>query len=236
MRSVRLVSVIQYSPSKYPEENIEMATQLAFEAASKDAKIIVLPELCMGRMQFKYGPSVYEVAQTKDGTYTEQLQSIAIKHGCYIAFGYIRLNEHLLMNSCNIVGPSGLAASYDKRNLRGNDEIWYEESESSISPIVNTPWARLGVMISDDACSCDLYKLYTPGSIDVLCLLTDNIDEGDSKFPKTEYFDLVDDLDIKLLMVSGYGQSCIIDYNHKIWTHGMHFSNTSVVGGALVIE
>jgi predicted amidohydrolase len=237
MRQVQLVSVIQFAPAVDVRQNIKRAKQMIFEAATKDAKIILLPELCLGRFQFKNGPFAYSIAQPYNGLYSEIFKNISIKHNCYIVFGYTRLNNDAITNSCCVVGPSGNICNYDKRNLRGNDEIWYSAGDN-LSPIVNTPWGRIGLMIGNDITNCDRNGnyFYSPGCVDIMCLLTDNADGGDNNFPKTDYFDLIDKLDLKLLMISGYGESCIIDDKHKVWTYGMYFAQPSVVGGALVLD
>jgi predicted amidohydrolase len=237
MRKVQLVSVVQYEPTTDVSENVRRAKQMSFEAASKDAKIILLPELCFGRFQLRGELKACDVAQSFDGPYTNELRRIATRCNCYIAFGYVRASNDVTTNSCVVVNPAGTICNYDKRNLSGNDELWFDAGECMNSPVVNTPWGRLGVMIGLDARNIDRSgrTFYAPGYVDIMCLLTDAKHDADCEFPKTEYFDLVDRLDLKLLMVSGYGSSCIIDDKHNVWTYGLYFSQPSVVGGALVM-
>jgi predicted amidohydrolase len=247
----QIVAAVQMQPVLLqPEINLQMAQQLVFEAASKGAKLIVLPELALTGYNIQNIREASEVAQTKDGWLTQAILELATSLDCYIIFGYIELYEGNYYNAAAVVGPTGLQGNFRKHNLFGSDNLWAKAAEDMFATVI-TPAGRTGVMICRDAMNNyrQSYKFYNPnakfyrkGSIDTLALLT----AWGEKFgyPDSAWLELAEELDCNVIVANRVGQerdmlykggSAIIDRNKKLWTFGSSFTDPCVVGGVVIL-
>jgi predicted amidohydrolase len=248
---VQIVAAVQFEPVILDvRRNIATATQLAFEAAAKGARVIVLPELCTSGFTLRTVREAADCAQEKDGYQTQAFIPIAQKFGCTIVFGYPEVCEGNLYNSAAIVGPGGLMANTQKRNLWGSDNLWAQPSENS-SVTILTPAGRLGVLICRDAMNRfrESYQFYQPGqkfyrkgSVDTIALLTN---WGSSfGYPDNAWIELVEDTRANLIVANRVGRerdnkfkggSAIIDRDRRVYTNGSSFTEAAVVGGAVLL-
>ncbi len=121
----QVVAAVQFEPKLMDVRgNLATACELAFEAAAKGARLVVLPELCIGGYVLESSREAMTVAQERDGYQTQALAEVARNFGCYIVFGYTELFEGKLYNSAAVVGPHGLAAHAQKHNLYCTDNLW----------------------------------------------------------------------------------------------------------------
>ena len=246
-----IVAAVQFEPKLLkPRENVVVAQQLAFEAAAKGARVIVLPELCMTGMNIQNTREAADVAQTRTGWQTKAMTEVAAQMNCQIVFGYVELCEGKLYNSAAVVGPAGLEASAQKHNLNGPDNMWAQPSEQ-FPPVVMSPAGRLGVLICRDAMnhyreSYAFYKagqkFYPKGSVDTIALLT-NWGSAYS-YPDSSWVELVESTRANVIVsnrtgeerdLSFKGGSCVIDRDRRIWTHGSSFDESAVVGGVVIL-
>lgn len=246
----QIVAAVQFEPKLLQvHENLAVAQRLTFEAAAKGARVIVLPELCIGGQVLRTVDEAYDVCQEKDGYQTQAFVPIAQRFGCHIVFGYSELHEGNLYNSAAVVGPHGLAANARKHNLWGSDNIWAQPAED-LSPIVNTDVGRLGVLICRDAMNryresyyhqAPNQRFYHKGSVDVIALLTNwGVEYG---YPDSGWVELVEETRANLIVSNRVGRerdmrfkggSCVIDRDRRIWTHGSSFTEAAVVGGIVL--
>lgn len=244
-----IVAAVQFAPvPRDPRANMAVAAQLAFEAAAKDARVVVLPELCMSGRELGSPREAADCAQAVGGYQTECLGPIARRFGCHIVHGYVEACRGRLYNSAAVVGPTGMVmANVRKRNLWGGDYLWAVSGDHvGPMPIVVTPTCRIGVLIGRDVVnglrpSAPWHKagsrLYGPGSVDVLCVLTDvPIDHG---WPDAEWTDLAESTRSNVIVSNGLGLgrggSCVIDRSLRPWTHGTSFEAPAVVGGVALL-
>ena len=247
----QVVAAVQFEPKLgRVQENLATALELTFEAAGKGAKLIVLPELCIGGYNLHSPREAMEVAQTKDGYQTCAFMGLTRKFECYVVFGYTELCEGNLYNSAAIVGPSGLVANTQKHNLYGSDNLWAMPSECQ-PPCIITPAGRLGVLICRDASNRyrESYyhhqpgqRFYQQGSVDTIALLTNW--GAAFGYPDNAWVELVEETRANLVVsnrvgkerdMSYKGGSCIIDRDRRIWTNGSSFTEAAVVGGVVVL-
>lgn len=246
-----IVAAIQFEPRLLDvHRNLATALQLTFEAAAKGARVVVLPELCVGGYVLRSPQEAMQVAQDRHGYQTEAFTAIAQRFNCHIVFGYTELLEGKLYNSAAVVGPYGLVANAQKHNLWGSDNMWAQPSEAQ-NPVVITPAGRLGVLICRDVMNKyrESYqfnhdtKFYRRGSVDTIALLTNW--GSDYGYPDSAWVELVEDTRANLIVSNRVGQerdlkfkggSCVIDRNRRIWTHGSNFTEAAVVGGIVVTE
>jgi predicted amidohydrolase len=246
----QIVAAVQFAPVLLDvRKNLQTALQLTFEAATKGASVIVLPELCMGGSTLDGPAEAMLCAQTRDGYQTQAMGTIADAYNCHIAFGYVELMDGKLYNSACIVGPGGAITNVQKRNLWGRDNMWAQPSENQ-SPLVITRSGRLGALICRDAMNKyrESYRFrnakqrfYHPGSVDTIALLT-NWGQGFG-YPDSSWVELAEETRANVIVSNRVGEerdmqfkggSCIIDRNRRIWTNGSSFTEPAVVGGVIL--
>jgi N-carbamoylputrescine amidase len=250
MQAPIIVAAVQFEPKLHDvRSNIAIAQQMAFEAAAKGARVVVLPELCTSGFVLRNLREASDCSQPKNGYQTQSFVPIARKFGCHIIFGYPELSEDKLYNSAAIVGPYGLEGNCQKHNLWGSDNMWAQPSDE-LHPVVNTPTGRLGVLICRDSAnryreSYKFYKpgqkFYYPGSVDTIALLTN---WGSTYgYPDSSWVELSEQTGANVIVSNRVGKerdlkfkggSCVIDRNRKIWTNGSSFTEAAVVGGMVI--
>jgi predicted amidohydrolase len=247
----QVVAAVQFEPKLgRVQENLAVAQELVFEAAGKGAKLIVLPEMCIGGYVLRSPAEALEVAQTRDGYQTCAFEGITRRFGCYVVFGYAELCEGKLYNSAAIVGPGGLVGNAQKHNLYGSDQLWAQPSEAP-GPCVITPAGRLGVLICKDVSNRyresylfhqPAHRFYRQGSVDTIAVLTNWGPQYG--YPDSAWVDLVEETRANVVVanrvgverdMSFKGGSCVIDRDRRIWTHGSSFTEAAVVGGVVVL-
>lgn len=244
-----IVAAVQFEPKLLDvHKNLATALQLSFEAAAKGARVVVLPELCIGGYVLRTPQEAMQVAQDRHGYQTEAFRAITQRFNCHIVFGYTELLEGKLYNSAAIVGPMGLESNAQKHNLWGSDNMWAQPSDA-LNPVIITPAGRLGVLICRDAMNKyrESYqfagdsKFYRRGSVDTIALLTNW--GGDYGYPDSAWVELVEDTRANLIVSNRVGAerdlkfkggSCVIDRDRHIWTNGSNFTEAAVVGGIVV--
>ena len=244
-----IVSAIQFQPILLDVyKNIAEAKSLVFEAASKGAGVIVLPELCISGHVLRNKREALDCAQQKNGYQTQEFLDIAKNYNCHIILGYVELFENNLYNSAAIIGPRGLECNIQKHNLWGSDNLWATPSEQ-LHQVTITRAGRLGALICRDAIntyrqsytfSNPSKKFYKKGSVDILALLTNW--SADYGYPDSSWVELAEELDCNVIVSNRIGKerdmnfkggSCIIDRDKKIWTNGSSFTEPAIVGGLI---
>jgi predicted amidohydrolase len=251
-----VVAAVQYKPELLDVwGNLAKAQQMAFEAAAKGAKVIVLPELCISGIALSSESEAADCCQQKGGYQSAAFVPITTKFNCHIVFGYVEVCDGKFYNSAAVIGPRGLEGNFRKKNLWGPDNLWAEPDESVVSRVI-TAAGRLGVLICRDVMNHyrqsyqynNSEPLYGKGSIDTVALLTA---WGESYgYPDSSWIELAEELRSNVIVsnrvgterdLSFKGGACVIsrpfgnDAKGKIWTHGSSFTESAVVGGIAVL-
>jgi len=92
------------------ECNRDHATQLASQAISLGARLIVFPELC----DIDMVEDAWALASPAPGPFTAPFEQLAARHGVHIVIGMARRSGEDLYNSAVFIGPGGIAGVYDK--------------------------------------------------------------------------------------------------------------------------
>ena len=247
----QIVAAVQFEPKLLDVRgNLATALELTFEAAAKGARLIVLPELCIGGYVLESAREAMTVAQERDGYQTAAFLDITSRFNCHVVFGYTELNEGKLYNSAVVVGPQGVVGHAQKHNLYGSDNLWAQPSEAPV-PVIITPAGRLGVLICRDVANQyrESYAFYKPGQkfyktgdVDTIALLTNwGAAYG---YPDSAWVELVESTRTNLVVSNRVGKerdmkykggSCVIDRDRRIWTNGSSFTEAAVVGGVVVL-
>ena len=246
-----VVAAVQFEPKLLDiHGNLAVAKQLAFEAAGKGAKVVVLPELCLSGQVLRDKKEASIASQCRDGFQTEAFYPIARRFNCQIVFGYVELYEGNFYNSAAVIGPQGLIANTQKHNLWGSDALWAMPGEG-LSPVVTTSAGRLGVLISRDVMNNyrESYKFFNPnsrfykkGSVDTIALLTNW--QADYAYPDNSWLELCESTGANIIVSNRTGKerdlkfkggSCVIDRKQTVWTNGSSFTESAVVGGVILL-
>jgi predicted amidohydrolase len=121
--------VVQFEAATDPAANLKRIGELVDEAAAAGAALVVLPEGAMhdfGPPDLALGP----VAQAVGGDFTNELGSLAKRHGLTIVAGMFEQSDDAdrPYNTLVVVGPDGeVRASYRKVHLY--DSFGYRESD-----------------------------------------------------------------------------------------------------------
>ncbi len=140
-----IVASVQMDCTPYDKEkNLAHAENLIAEAASKGAKLIVLPEL------FSTGYRVElqdrDLAEEIPGQTTARLQVLAEKYDAYIAGAVLEKGEDKkVYDTAIIVGAEGLIGTHRKMHLWG-DEVKRFSKGNSIG-VIKLPFATVGILI-----------------------------------------------------------------------------------------
>jgi len=251
VQSTQVVAAVQFQPRLLDARaNVAIGLQLAFEAAGKGARLVVLPELCTSGYALDSPAEAMQVAQERDGYQTQAFCELARAQGCHVVFGYVELREGMLYNSAAVVGPEGLVANAQKHNLYGADNLWAQPSEAP-PVVVVTPAGRLGVLVCRDASNRyrESYLFHNPGQrfyrrgdVDTIALLTNwGAAYG---YPDSAWVELVEETRANLVVSNRVGKergmrfkggSAVIDRDRRIWTHGSSFTAPAVVGGVVLL-
>lgn len=246
-----IVAAVQFQPELLNvEKNLSVALQLTFEAASKGARLIVLPETCIGGNVLRDEREALKVCQEKDGYQTQAFMSLAAAMNCRIVLGYVQLFENCLYNSAVVIGPYGVEGNVQKKNLFGSDYLWCEPGDMTLNPVMVTEnVGRLGVLVCRDAMNHyrksyafnkDNQPFYRKGSVDTIALLTSW--GGEYAYPDVSWMELGESLSANVVVsnrvgrerdMSYKGGSCIITRNQKVYTNGSNFDGPAVVGGII---
>lgn len=248
-----VVAAIQFAPILLDvEKNVVVGTQLAYEAAGKGARVIVLPELCTSGYVLQNIREAASVAQEKDGWQTQEFAKVARTFGCHVVFGYVETCEGKLYNSAAIVGPTGLVANIQKHNRHASDNLWATASEQ-VPFVVITEAGRLGVLICRDAMnkyrdSSPAFKpgqkFYNKGSVDTIALLTNWSGGGSYGYPDSSWVELSEELSANIIVSNRVGKerdqefkggSCVVSRDGKVQTFGSNFCSEAVVGGSIIL-
>lgn len=130
--------------------NTARAVSAVADAATRGARLVVLPELVSSGYAFADRDELARCAERPDGAVVTRLAAAARDHGVVVVAGFPELADGgELCNSAMLADPSGVRAIYRKAHL------WDREKElfapgSAPPAVVDTGVGRVGVMICYD--------------------------------------------------------------------------------------
>ncbi len=253
--TVRTAS-IQFAPVfGRKAENLRALARLVIEAASKGAKLIVLPELAVTGYSFMSKEAAAAVAEPisahRDNTGTDSVSvmtALSRKYGVAIAWGLVEIEKGTgnLYNSQVLLAPNGDTVHYSKINPWGQDYIWATPGRAN-PPILNIDFGaetrKVGLLIcrdirdkKDDKWS----SFYERGDADIVCFSSN---WGRGGFPAVAWMDFVADNGCALVVSNRYGTevnndfggggSCIISRKGEINCEGLIWGESCIIYGDL---
>ncbi|GBD37718.1 (R)-stereoselective amidase [bacterium HR36] len=97
--------------------NLQRLRQAIRDAAAQQAQLVIFPECSLTGYVFEEKAAALEVAEPIPGPSTVELTLLCREHGLYVIYGLLEREEDRLYNSCVLLGPEGLLASYRKVHL-----------------------------------------------------------------------------------------------------------------------
>jgi predicted amidohydrolase len=123
------VAVVQFAPGEDRVHNRDVAAGLIAVAASRGARLVVLPEYA-SYFADPLGPSFARNAEPLDGEFVDGLAAAAREHAVTVVAGLVERTDepHKFSNTLVAVGPQGdVVATYRKQHLY--DAFGARESE-----------------------------------------------------------------------------------------------------------
>ena len=146
------VAAVEFNPEMFElERNIERACEVAREAATNGARLIVLPETAMSGYIYRDRAQFLPYMDTVPGKATDALEKVAAEFNCYIATG---IAEHdpatgLTYNTGALVGPKGYIGKYRKVGLNPSDILWFVPGNTG-HPVFETELGNIAMIICYD--------------------------------------------------------------------------------------
>ena len=157
--TVRVAAIQCPSVMGKTEDNLQTITGLVRQAASKGAKIVVLPECAV---QGYLDPitwtgwsnsekdfyAVQNIAQPVPGPITRRLSGLADELNLYLCAGLIEVSSNTFFNAQVLFGPDGaIIAHHRKKSLwTPGDAPWCSPGNLPVQ-VVSTEFGNLGLMI-----------------------------------------------------------------------------------------
>jgi predicted amidohydrolase len=177
-----IVGVANTTVSSNKEKNLNLLRSLLDDAASRDVRFLVLPEVFLqGYADFSLVPGsaagaaqkrhLVAAAETIPGPTTDWLAKFCREHQMVVQVGMIerdRLGDHLY-NSIALVGPSGLVGRYRKTHNRL--EAPYFRAGKSLS-VFDLPFGRAGSIICADILYPEVPRALTLRGAKIIALST----------------------------------------------------------------
>jgi len=167
------VACIQMEPKIGEKKaNVSHALDKIAEAASKGARLIVLPELCNSGYVFASRHEAFALAEpVPNGPTCEVWVEAARRHDAVIVAGICERAGDSLYNSAAIVGPNGFIGTYRKVHLWGAENLFFEPGDLGV-PVWKTEFGRMAVAICYDGWFPETYRLAALQGADILCVPT----------------------------------------------------------------
>ena len=246
-----IVASIQFCPEfKNKTSNLLRLAKLVVEAASKGAKLIVLPELAATGYTFMSEDEARpfaECPQWLDDTMSEDsamyvFSSLSKRLDVCIVFGFVELDPGTkkLYNSQIYIEPDGYYDSYRKINFFANDHLWASKGMSN-PPVIKSQFEnkRVGLLICRDVRDKKDDKwasFYEPGDADVVAL---SANWGRGGFPSNSWVEFAEENKVTLIVSNRYGIEgpndfgeggiCIIEKTGKVHCEGLKWSQDCIV-------
>ena len=172
------VSVIQFSMSRYPEENILTAERMVRNAAASGANVIVLPELFEHRyfcqeMNSKY----FDLAEEFDESYVvEKFSNVARELDVVIVVPFFEKDGALYYNSAAVVDADGsIAGKYRKTHVPLSacyHEKYYFTPSSNDYQVFDTYFGKIGILICWDQWFVEAVRALALQGVDLVVMPT----------------------------------------------------------------
>ena len=167
-------AVIQTNPViGEKEENIKDAIGFIEEAATNNAKLVVLPELAESGYVFESREEALSLAEAvPSGDVVNRWERVAKELDIFISTGINEIEEGILYNSSILVGPDGYIGTYRKLHLWGDEKEIFKPGNLGI-PVFTTPIGRIAMLNCYDIWFPEPWRIAALKGADLICINAD---------------------------------------------------------------
>jgi predicted amidohydrolase len=153
-------------------DNVARSVALLEEAASKGAKLGVLPELCNTGYVFESRAEIRSLAEEiPEGPSTRTWIEAAKRLDMVIVAGITERSGENFYNSAVIIGPDGYIGRYRKVHLWGEEALYFSPGDLGF-PVFDTPYGRIGCQICYDCWFPESFRLAALQGAELMCVPT----------------------------------------------------------------
>lgn len=167
------VACIQTHP-RVGEKAANVAASLAAieAAASKGARLVVLPELANSGYMFATREEAFELAElVPAGPTCVAWMAAAQRLGITLVAGIAERDGDVLYNAAVVMGPDGYIGTFRKVHLWNEENLFFEPGNLGF-PVFKTPIGRIGVAICYDIWFPETFRLQALKGADIVCVPT----------------------------------------------------------------
>ena len=152
------VAAIQADCKKDPGYTLERALEISDDAASKGAKILVLPELFLfNRATLR---NELDAAVKNSQSALEQFGKLAESHSAYVTLNLVEKEGERFYNSAFLLDKKGeVCGKYHKTHLWGEEKQWAEPGDAL--QVFPTEYGMVGIMIGYEALFPEIARVLT---------------------------------------------------------------------------
>ncbi|AOB26087.1 MULTISPECIES: nitrilase family protein [Bordetella] len=148
------------------DANRARSCALARQAAAAGARLIVLPECCIGGLVFDSRDEIRAVSETVPGPSTRAWSQVSRETGAWIVAGLSETDGEKIYNTAVLVGPGGELHRHRKLHVRGNEQRLFDVGDALTR--VDTPLGRIGLAICYDMWFPEVCRNYALDGVDVV--------------------------------------------------------------------
>ena len=138
------VAAVQVDWKPDPAHALDRALEIAEDAASKGAKILVLPELFLFERASLSERLDAAVKESQDAL--DQFKKLAKAHSAYVTLNLVEKEGEKLYNSTFLVDENGeVCGKYRKTHLWGSEKKWAQAGDAL--PVFSTSYGTVGIMV-----------------------------------------------------------------------------------------
>ena len=144
------------------------------QAASKGARLVVLPEMATTGYCFQGRDEISAMVEPVPGWTTERFSSAARKHGLHLVLGLPEVDPGtgIYYNSAVLIGPRGeIIGKYRKTHSFIDETRWAKDGDLGI-PVFETDLGRIAMLICMDAMYFEPARVAALEGADVIALPT----------------------------------------------------------------
>ncbi len=160
------VAVSQFATTSSNQDNLATCIQMITEAAQCKPSIIILPECCNCEPNYHDHNQAWHEALALDGIFLQKIAEQAKTHQCYIAINVTlrrdvdrthqngKLKSNISITTCLFSCQGKLVRLENKLHLSKEQNQFFtraDQLEQKTIEIIDTPFAKLGLLLGDEA-------------------------------------------------------------------------------------
>ncbi|MCL5046470.1 MAG: hypothetical protein M1598_06745, partial [Actinobacteria bacterium] len=170
-----LAACVQYEPAIFEKEK-NTAALIGFveQAASKGARLVVMPEMATTGYCFQGRDEISAVVEPLPGRTSERFAAAARKHRLHLVLGLAEVDPGtgIYYNTAVLIGPGGeIIGKYRKTHSFIDETRWAKDGDLGI-PVFETDIGRIAMLVCMDAMYFEPARVAALKGADVIALPT----------------------------------------------------------------